>query len=800
MSAVSRVSKFHLSFRYKLLLIFTLLTAAASVAFSALYVINEIRESHHHVSEQLRLQAENLGDSVRLPLYAGNRDVLKQFAADTAQLPQIRSVIISAADGRVLAQFSNHSSGDSSALISETVTVRSSLQGISVESALGGGQEGVPVIIGSVRLERGTTDLSSLVQRTVMMTCCVALVFWLLVSGLCYLVLNKVTRSFNALMQGVERMQGGEFSTMIPVESNDEPGRAARAINELARTLAEREAENKHLNQQLLNAVEVEARTGAKLAATNASLRQEVAERTQAEQAVRNSEQYLRRLVDAMPVGVAWTSLDGRVEYVNDFIVERVGYGRDEFATSNQWYEKIFPDPQYREQIAELRREALSWAGRDAEIPTYEARVTCKDGAVRHVLFKHQYSQDRNLAIFVDITERELFQEQLIKTQKLESLGVLAGGIAHNFNNVLTGVMGYISFARMFLDESHKSHAALGHAENASRRAADMASQLLTFARGGAPVKRPVAVARLVQESLAISLNGTNTRSVVDIPESVHAIIGDEGQLSQAFNNIIINASQAMPEGGTITVRAENTSMAVGKSTGVSPSDFVKLSFSDQGEGIPESILHKVFDPYFTTKSTGTGLGLASVHSIIRKHGGVVTVDSELGKGTTFTLCLPSTGMAMAESDDIVRKLAPGGQGSGRILVMDDEEVIREFARESLEFLGYEVNVCTHGEEAVELYRIAWETGKPFFAALLDLTIPDGMGGAEAAKRILEFDASAKLIVSSGYSYDPIMAGYRQYGFCAAVSKPYKVDQLCRELSSLQNGPNGSNMVCEQLV
>jgi two-component system, cell cycle sensor histidine kinase and response regulator CckA len=797
MPATAPLFKLRFSFRYKLLLIFTLLTGIASVAFSTLYVVSQIRDSRRNVAEQLRLQAGNLGDSIRLSLYAGDREALKRFAGEAALLPQLRAVVISAADGRVLAEVHSHpSGGDSSALISETMVVRSSPLGVSVESALSGAQDSSPVVIGTVRLDRGTADLSASMHRMVIITCCMAFAFWLLVTCLCNLVLRKVTRSFNSLMRGVERMQTGDFTTMIKVESDDEPGRAALAINVLARTLREREEENSRLNQKLMDAVQVEARTGEKLAAMNLVLRQEVAERAQAEQAVRNSEQLLRKLMDAMPVGVAWSTPDGTLEYVNNFVVERFGYDRDEFSTAIEWFEHIFPDPDYRARITELRREAITCAGNDAEIPSFEARVTCKDGMVRHVLFKYQAFFERRMVILVDITERELFQEQLIKTQKLESLGVLAGGIAHNFNNILTGVIGYISFARKFLDDSHKSYAALGYAENASHRAAAMANQLLTFARGGAPVKRPISVARLVEESLLLSLNGTNVHSVVDIPASVHAIKVDEGQLSQAFNNIIINAVQAMPAGGTITVRAENIVMSNSESATVPKSEFVKISFSDHGEGIPKSILSKIFDPYFTTKPTGTGLGLASVHSIIQKHGGVISLDSEPGKGTTFTICLPSTGETPAVTDTISRKLTSGGQGCGRILVMDDEEVIREFVRESLEFMGYQVTTCANGEGAVNGYREAHEAGEPFFAVILDLTVPDGMGGVEAAKQILAFDPSAKLIVSSGYSYDPIMTGYQQYGFCASVTKPYKVDQLEQELRFLQTCSQGGKAEC----
>ena len=574
--------------------------------------------------------------------------------------------------------------------------------------------------------------------------------------------------------------------TPVEVTADDEPGRAARAINELARSLNIREEENARLTSELTASLREEANTSQRLAASNIELQQEIAERVQAEQAVRDSEQYLRRLVDAMPVGVAWSNHEGMVEYVNDYIVARSGYGRQEFTTTQEWLRRIFPDPDYHDRIVELRRAAIEAAGEGDEASSYEARAVSKDGTVRHLLFKHQVTQQRNLMIIVDITERELFQEQLIKTQKLESLGVLAGGIAHNFNNILTGVLGYISFARMFLDQSHKSFQALEHAEVAGRRAAGMASQLLAFARGGAPVKRPVSLARLVKECLAISLNGKNSHGLADIPEDIHAVIGDEGQLSQAFNNLILNASEAMPLGGAVTVKAENIALKVGKGAS-GPATFVRITVSDQGDGIPDSIIHKIFDPYFTTKPTGTGLGLASVYSIIQKHGGLISADSGPDRGAVFTVTLPSTGKTPQIEDEPVRVLTPGGGRQARVLVMDDEELVRDFARDSLEFLGYRVSVCVNGDEAVELYRSARTGNDPYFAAILDLTVSEGMGGVEASQRILALDQDARLIVCSGYNFDPIMSMYRQHGFRSAICKPYKADQLDRELERLRN-------------
>jgi nitrogen-specific signal transduction histidine kinase/ActR/RegA family two-component response regulator len=764
------------------------MTGLVTCLLSVLYLVNGIRESRSHVSEQMRLHAINLCDNIRLALYAGNGEALAEFAREAARSPHMREVEIRDKAGRVVARYRTPGRSDGSEPIVETVTVTGSSMGLDVESALNGGQRSEPALLGTVRLYRESSDLVALVRRMVLLTCVTGLSFWFLVSLLCHLVLYRVTMSFNELMRGLEMVRSGDYSTQIGVLNDDEPGRAAAAVNELAVALRSREEENVRLTRRLLDTVEMERTTKNELAFVNARLEREVAERTEAELALRESENNLRTLMNMMPVGVSWSLPDGTVEYVNDYILREGGYERNRFATADEWYEHVFPDPEYRARIAELRSETLACAAAGEEIPTYEARVTCGDGSVRHVLFRHQICMGRNVAVMVDITERELFLEQMIKSQKLESLGVLAGGIAHNFNNVLTGVMGYISYARMFLDPSHKSHAALGHAEDASRRAAGLANQLLTFARGGEPIKRPLSVARLLNESLSLALNGSTVRRVVELPDDLSAIMADEGQISQVFNNIIINASQAMPVGGTLAVRAENVTMVRGRHSGAPTEPFVRITFTDQGEGIPSEILSKIFDPYFTTKSTGTGLGLASVHSIVSRHGGVVTVDSEVGRGSCFAVMLPAVNEQSSVDAHVSRSLTPGGAGSGRVLVMDDEEGVREFARESLTFLGYRVTCCVDGQDAVNIYRAASEANDPFFAVILDLAVAEGMGGEETARRILEFDPSARLIVSSGYSYDPIMEGYREHGFCAAVTKPYKVDQLGQELSFLKNG------------
>jgi PAS domain S-box-containing protein len=387
---------------------------------------------------------------------------------------------------------------------------------------------------------------------------------------------------------------------------------------------------------------------------------------------------------------------------------------------------------------------------------------------------------------FRDVTEHKKHQLERSKIEKLESLGLLAGGIAHDFNNILTGVMGNISFAQMFLDPTHKSFKPLAEAEKASLRATELAHQLLTFARGGKPIRKTLSLPNVVNESVELVLRGSNVKGIIDIPDGTHAIDADEGQLSQVLHNIVINASQAMPGGGTLTVSAQNETLVEANTLLLSPGNYLRLTISDQGCGMPDDVMAKIFDPYFTTKPAGNGLGMASAYSIIANHGGTIGVVSVVGKGTTFTIHLPSTGETFpAHATGTSAKIGAVQVSGGSILVMDDEAMIRDLAAMMLSELGYQVMTCTDGAEAIRLYEHALQSECPFAAVIMDLTIPGGIGGKEAAQKILAIDAKANLIVSSGYSNAPIMSDYTAYGFSAAVAKPYRVNDLAQILISL---------------
>jgi PAS domain S-box-containing protein len=518
----------------------------------------------------------------------------------------------------------------------------------------------------------------------------------------------------------------------------------------------------------------------------NCAVVRSIHDRKESERALRESEENLRSLLALMPVGVACTTTDGAMEYLNPYFVESFGYTLEEIPTVEQWFLKAYPDRQYRESLQGIWVEQFERAKNSGiQIPPRAVTLTCKDGSIRDVMVNAQMSQNRLVAILTDITEQETRRNELIKNQKLESIGVLAGGIAHDFNNILTGILGNISFARMFVDADHKSAKPLFEAEKASKRAADLAQQLLTFTRGGQPLTKAVSLQHLLDESISLVLRGSNVISSIVIDDGLRALEADEGQISQVINNLILNAVQAMPRGGTITINAENMNLDGNNILSMSPGSYVRLQVSDQGCGIPQENLKNIFDPYFTTKSGGTGLGLASVHSIISKHGGYISVRSSQGRGTTFEILLPASAEQPMQTSLSDSAAHPSHRAEASILVMDDEEMICDLTSAILGDLGYRVTTCSNGQEAIDLYRAAFQAGVPFQAVIMDLTIPGGMGGKEAAQNILDIDPKACLIVSSGYSHDQIVADYRDFGFSGVAVKPYTANYIASVLSDL---------------
>lgn len=331
----------------------------------------------------------------------------------------------------------------------------------------------------------------------------------------------------------------------------------------------------------------------------------------------------------------------------------------------------------------------------------------------------------------------------------------------------------------MYGNLEDKTYKRLTEAEKASLRAKGLAQQLLTFSKGGRPVRKVTFIGGLIEDSASFALSGSNVRCEFSIAEDLWLVEIDEGQISQAINNLVINAQEAMVEGGVIRLRAENVNVGAEDGLPLKEGGYVRITVEDQGIGIPKDHLPKVFDPYFTTKQSGSGLGLATVYSIVRNHDGYIGVESKLRAGTKFYIYLPVTTKEVLPIRD-ARGIPIAGKG--RVLIMDDEEIIGEVVGGMLSHIGYEIEFAADGAKAIELYKRAKESGKPFDIVIMDLTIRGGMGGKEAIKRLIEIDPSVKAMVSSGYSNDPVMAEFGKFGFSGVITKPYKIEELSETL------------------
>lgn len=381
-----------------------------------------------------------------------------------------------------------------------------------------------------------------------------------------------------------------------------------------------------------------------------------------------------------------------------------------------------------------------------------------------------------------DITERKYMEEELLKNQKLKSISVLAGGIAHDFNNILTAIIGNLSLLKELAEQDSQIYSRLIETEKASLQARDLTHQLLTFSQGGAPVKDTVSLVKLIEDSVTFTLRGTKVRSELSVEEKLWPVEVDESQMSRVIHNIVVNAVQAMPKGGILTVKTSNLDSGGITTLSMLPGQYVSVTIADNGTGIPGKLLPNIFDPYFTTKEDGSGLGLAIAYSIIQRHDAHIAVESEVDIGTTFTIYLPASDKEIVLSAEADISVA---SANGDILIMDDELIIRETVTAMLEHLGYHVECAVDGEEAVNMYRQRLEKNRPYDAVIMDLTIPGGMGGEEAIKTLLEIDPEAIALVSSGYSQDPIMANYKQFGFSGVIAKPFKLQKIAITLEKV---------------
>lgn len=383
-----------------------------------------------------------------------------------------------------------------------------------------------------------------------------------------------------------------------------------------------------------------------------------------------------------------------------------------------------------------------------------------------------------------DISRQRKLEADLLRAQRLEALGLMAGGIAHDFNNLLAAVVNNVALLKVHTENQAELNQRLEFVEKTLWRGSELAKQLLTFAKGGAPLRKPTVLSLVINEAAELALKDSGINLHFVPPTNLWLAEIDQGQMGQAFHNLFLNAREAMPNGGHVFVQAENCHLRPDAHTPLKPGRYLKVKILDQGSGIAPTVLDKIFDPYFTTKPTGSGLGLATTYSIVSRHEGLITVESTPGKGATFTLYVPAADPLAVVETPVAIDTAPSN-GKGHILLMDDEEFIREATGAVLEHLGYTYEFASDGAQAVKIYQQAQQRGRTFDAVILDLTVPGGVGGSESIKELLAIDPQVKAIVSSGYSHDPIMANYRDYGFAGVVAKPFTIEEMSKTLNQL---------------
>lgn len=508
----------------------------------------------------------------------------------------------------------------------------------------------------------------------------------------------------------------------------------------------------------------------------------DVTGRKMATEALLESEGKYRQLVEHAPAGIYEVDMtSGKFVSFNDLMCEYTGYSKEEFRNLKMW--DLLTEESQRKQLMRLEKML---AGEPVPEEA-EHEIICKNGEIMSILVYTRINYENGQAVRANtiahnITERKRMQKEhqllaaeLSKAQKLESLGVLAGGIGHDFNNLLSGIIGNISLAKLEAERGENIMESLDEALRVSSKASALTQQLLVFSKGGAPVKKAASIAEVLRDSAAFTLRGSRVKCHFDIPADLWPVEVDVGQFSQVIHNLVINAMQAMSSGGEIQLVAKNILLAEISDVPLNAGRYVLIELQDQGSGIEPEHLPYIFDPYFTTKSKGSGLGLTISYATIKRHDGHITVASERDSGTTFRIYLPASEVRpeeLAIEDNLAVK------GEGRVLVMDDEEILRKVAERMLLELGYEVQCAEDGLAAIELYEKALLSGNPFDAVIMDLTIPGGLGGKETIKKLLHIDSSATAIVSSGYSNDPIMSNYEKFGFRGVVVKPYKIEEL----------------------
>jgi two-component system, cell cycle sensor histidine kinase and response regulator CckA len=503
----------------------------------------------------------------------------------------------------------------------------------------------------------------------------------------------------------------------------------------------------------------------------------DITERRKSEEALRLAEAKFRSIVEQSLIGI-YILQDCRFPYVNPKAAEIFGYTPDEFLSSVSLSDIIHAED--RILVNENIRRRIQ-----GEVKTvhYTFKGKRKDGTIIDLEVQGMRTEfDGKPAIIgtiLDITDRKKMEIERSRMQNLESLSAFASGVAHEYNNLLTAIIGNLSLAKMYAKPGYEVYDVLTEAEKASVRAKDLTSQLLLFADGSKTVRKVIYLKENLKEWVGSPLRDSSVKSDFFLQEDLWPVEADELQLRQVIDNIVINARQSMPDSGVIKVKAENMEVVAPSDLPLDKGRYVLISIEDQGAGIPENLLLNIFDPFYTTKEQSSGLGLASSYSIIKTHNGHITVESKLGVGTIFHIYLPVSQRILTPIDETPKTFS---LGKGRILVMDDEDIVRLVVSKLLSQCGYDAELARDGAEMLKIYKAARESGKPFDAVIMDLVIEGGMGGQEAIKYLLEINPHAKAIVSSGYSNAPVMSHFTEFGFAGFLAKPYRLEELGKVL------------------
>ena len=583
---------------------------------------------------------------------------------------------------------------------------------------------------------------------------------------------NMIIHPLNELKKSARSVVDGDLDTFVTRTGNDDIGELGSIFNQMTARLKESFSDVEEYRHYLESLV---SRRTEKLEV-------EIKQRMQAEEELRKSSERLNNIFEQSPMGIIIFDNEFNILEWNPSCEKIFGYPRSEIVGKPAI--TIVPDEvkaQVQQMFGALLKSGHTIKNQN-DNRTRDGRVILCDW-YNTPLTDSSNNTMGMLSLVEDVTERVRADQELLKVKKLESTGVLAGGIAHDFNNLLTAIMGSINLVMMDGMLSDRSKQLMINAEKASKRAQTLTQQLLTFAKGGEPLREQTSIVDVIKDSADFVLRGSSTSTTYELPEDLWFVEADKGQLSQVIQNIVLNASQAMPNGGNVRISCENLPK---EKTRQDPlldiADYVKLTITDNGIGMPRQVLEKIFDPYFSTKPGGSGLGLAITLSIINKHNGHIKAESEPGAGTKFTIFLRASSEQNAPTSDEAEEQQTNVLA--RILLMDDEQMILDVAGEMIRSLGHTVYFSKNGDECIEIYTRLLQEATPPDLVIMDLTIPGGKGGEETLRELQKINPGVKAIVSSGYSNNPLMSKHRKIGFYGAISKPYVTEELSRVIQS----------------